>query len=84
LDRSELAEKLAMSERVARYGPLIPWWCDARCSSPSTGSEKARVCSPEPWNVSAPGHPTILILEQGRTADPGAVKPLLAMAKAER
>ena len=86
LDRSELADKLAMSERVARYWPANTVVVRRAVFLALDGeAEKARsllarALETFPHQV----NPTILILEQARTADPGAVKPLLAMAKAER
>lgn len=83
LDRSSLAEKLAMSGRVARFWPantvvvrravflaLDDKVEDAR-------SLLARALKTFPQQLDA----TILILEQARTADPGAIAPLLAMAR---
>src|SRR3979490_2464454 len=86
LDRSELADKLAMSERVARYWPAntgvvrraVFLALDGEAEKARSLLARALETSPHQVN------PTILILEQARTADPGAVKPLLAMAKAER
>jgi O-antigen ligase len=86
LDRSKLADKLAMSERVARYWPANTVVVRRAVFLALDGeAEKARsllarALETFPHQVNA----TILILEQARTADPGAIEPLLAMAKADR
>jgi hypothetical protein len=84
LDRSELAEKLALSERVARYWPANTVVA-RRAVFLALGGEAekarsllARALETFPHRVNT----TILILEQARTADPSAVEPLLAMARA--
>jgi len=84
LDRSELAEKLAMSERVARYWPANTVVA-RRAVFLALGGEAekarsllARALETFPHQVNT----TMLILEQARTADPSAVEPLLAMARA--
>jgi O-antigen ligase len=84
LDRSKLADKLAMSERVARYWPAntvltrraVFLALDGKAEK--ARSLLARALETFPHQVNA----TILILEQARTADPGAVEPLLVMARA--
>jgi len=84
LDRSELAEKLAMSERVARYWPANTVVARRAVFLALSGeAEKARsllarALETFPHRVNA----TILILEQARTADRSAVEPLLVMARA--
>src|SRR5882762_2369280 len=84
LDRSKLADKLAMSGRVARYWPANAVVA-RRAVFLALGGEAekarsllARALETFPHQVNA----TILILEQARTADPGAVEPLLVMARA--
>jgi hypothetical protein len=84
LDRSDLAGKLAMSERVARYWPANTVIARRAVFLALDGkAEKARgllarALETFPHQLNA----TILILEQARGADPGAVEPLLAMARA--
>src|SRR6266851_3084068 len=84
LDRSKLADKLAMSERVARYWPANTVVVRRAVFLALEGkTEKARgllarVLETFPHQLNA----TILILEQARVADPGAVEPLLVMARA--
>jgi len=84
LDRSELADKLALSERVARYWPANTVVA-RRAVFLALGGEAekarsllARALETFPHQVDT----TILFLEQARTADPEAVEPLLAMARA--
>jgi O-antigen ligase len=83
LDRSNLADKLAMSGRVVRYWPTNAVVVRRAIFLAFGGeAEKAR-------DLLANGlrtfphlrNATILILEQARAADPGAIEPLLAMAK---
>ena len=86
LDRSNLADKLAMSERVARYWPAnavvarraVFLALDGKAEK--ARSLLARALKAFPHRLDA----TLLILEQARAADPGAIEPLLAMAKAAR
>jgi O-antigen ligase len=84
LDRSNLASKLAMSERVARYWPANTVLARRAVFLALDGkTEKARsllarALQTFPHQLNA----TILILEQARTADPSAVEPLLVMARA--
>ena len=84
LDRSELAEKLALSERVARYWPANTVVARRAVFLALSGeaekarSPLARALETFPHRVNA----TILILEQARTADRSAVEPLLVMARA--
>jgi O-antigen ligase len=86
LDRSDLAGKLAMSERVARYWPAhavvarraVFLALDGKAEK--ARSLLARALETFPHRLDA----TLLILEQARAADPGAIEPLLAMAKAAR
>src|SRR6266853_4533922 len=84
LDRSMLADRLAMSGRVARYWPANAVVA-RRAVFLALGGEAekarsllARALETFPHQVNT----TILILEQARTADPSAVEPLLAMARA--
>jgi len=84
LDRSKLADKLAMSERVARYWPAntvvarraVFLALDGEAEKARSLLDRALQTFPHQANA------TILILEQARTADPSAVEPLLVMAKA--
>ncbi len=84
LDRSKLADKLAMSGRVARYWPANTVVARRAVFLALDGeAEKARsllarALETFPHQVNA----TILVLEQARTADPSAVEPLLVMARA--
>jgi O-antigen ligase len=84
LDRSKLADKLAMSERVARYWPANTVVVRRAAFLALDGeAEKAlsllaRALKTFPQQNKA----TMLILEQARTADPSAVEPLLVMARA--
>jgi hypothetical protein len=86
LDRSNLAGKLAMSERVARYWPAhavvarraVFLALDGKAEK--ARSLLARALETFPHRLDA----TLLILEQARAADPGAIEPLLAMTKAAR
>jgi O-antigen ligase len=83
LDRNKLAEKLAMSERVVRYWPAhavvarraVFLAFDGKAEN--ARSLLARALATFPHRLDA----TILVLEQARTADPGAIEPLLAMAR---
>src|SRR6266446_4338931 len=83
LDRSTLADKLAMSERVARYWPANAV-VTRRAAFLAFQGEAARarellalVLKTFPHRRDA----TILTLEQARQADPDAIAPLIAMAK---
>jgi len=83
LDRSMLADKLAMSGRVARYWPANTVVA-RRAVFLALGGEAekargllARALQTFPHQVNA----TILILEEARNADPNAVEPLLVVAK---
>jgi len=84
LDRSNLGVKLAMSERVARFWPANAVLARRAVFLALDGkAEKARrllarTLETFPHQLGA----TILILGQARTADPSAVEPLLAMARA--
>jgi O-antigen ligase len=83
LDRNKLADKLAMSERVARYWPAhavvtrraVFLAFDGKAEK--ARSLLARALATFPHRLDA----TILILEQARAADPRAIEPLLAMAR---
>ncbi len=83
LDRSNLADKLAMSERVARYWPANAVMT-RRAIFLAFQGEAARarellalVLRTFPHRRDA----TILMLEQARQADPNAIAPLIPMAK---
>jgi len=83
LDRGNLADKLAMSERVARYWPANIVVA-RRAVFLAFQGEAARarellalVLRTFPHRRDA----TILILEQARQADSNAIEPLIAMAK---
>ncbi|HKB48330.1 MAG TPA: Wzy polymerase domain-containing protein, partial [Ktedonobacterales bacterium] len=82
LDRSNLADKLAMSERVARYWPANAVVTRRAVFLAFQGeAAKAReslapVLRTFPHRRDA----TILMLEQARQADPDAIAPLMAMA----
>jgi O-antigen ligase len=84
LDRDNLADKLAMSERVARFWPANAVVVRravflAMDGKPEEGRRLlARALKTFPHRLDA----TVLILEQARTADPGTIDPLLAMARA--
>jgi len=84
LDRSDLASKLAMSERVARYWPANTVMARRAVFLAFGGNAEkargllARALQTFPHQLNA----TILILEQARAADPGAIEPLLTMARA--
>jgi len=86
LDRGDLADKLAMSGRVARYWPAhavvvrraVFLALDGKAEK--ARSLLARALQTFPHRLDA----TLLILEQARAADPGAIEPLLAMTKAAR
>ena len=83
LDRSRLADKLAMSERVARYWPAHAV-VTRRTVFLAFQGEAAR--SRELFALVLRTFPhrhdaTILTLEQARQADPNAIAPLIAMAK---
>lgn len=83
LDRGNLADKLAMSERVARFWPanavVVRRAVFLALDDKLEDARKllARALKTFPNRVGA----TILILEQARTADPGAIEPLLTMAR---
>lgn len=82
LDRDNLADKLAMSERVARFWPAnavvvrraVFLALDNQVEEGRSLLARALKTFPDQINA------TILILEQARTADPGAIAPLLAVA----
>jgi O-antigen ligase len=86
LDRDNLADKLAMSERVARFWPAnavvvrraVFLALDDRVEE--ARGLLAQALKTFPLRLDA----TILILEQARAADPDAIEPLLAMARAGR
>ena len=84
LDRSMLADKLAMSERVVRYWPANTVVARRAVFLALAGEAErarsllARALETFPHQVNA----TILILEEARNADPNAVEPLLVLAKA--
>jgi O-antigen ligase len=86
LDRSDLAGKLAMSERVVRYWPARAVVARRAVFLALDGKEEkarsllARALETFPHRLDA----ILLILEQARAADAGAIEPLLAMAKAAR
>lgn len=83
LDRGDLADKLAMNERVARFWPTnavvvrraVFLALDGKVEEGRT--LLARALKTFPHQLTA----TILILEQARTADPGAIDPLLSSAR---
>ena len=83
LDRSNLADKLTASERVARYWPAHAVVVRRSVFLAFQGeAARARellalVLRTFPHRRDA----TILILEQARQADPNAIAPLIAMAK---
>ena len=83
LDRSDLADKLAISERVARTWPAnavvvrhAVFLAFAE-KLPKAQSLLARALRTFPHRRDA----TILILEQALATDPAAIEPLLAMAR---
>ena len=86
LDRDDLADKLAMSERVARFWPAnavvvrraVYLALDDRLEE--ARGLLAQALKTFPLRLDA----TVLILEQARTADPDAIEPLLAEARAAR
>ena len=86
LDRSDLAGKLATSERVVRRWPAHAVVARRAVFLALDGKEEkarsllARALQTFPNRLDA----TLLILKQARAADPGAIEPLLAMAKAAR
>jgi hypothetical protein len=83
LDRSDLADKLAISERVARTWPAnavvvrhaVFLALDGKV--PRARGLLARALQTFPHRRDA----TILILEQALAADPTAIEPLLVMAR---
>src|SRR6266571_4407570 len=83
LDRSQIASKLAMSERVARFWPANAVVARRAVFLAFQGVTArahvllALVLRTFPHRRDA----TILILEEARQADPNAIEPLLAMAK---
>jgi len=84
LDRGDLADKLAMSGRVARYWPAhavvarhaVFLALDGKAEK--ARSLLARALQTFPQRL----HATLLILEQARLTDPHAIEPLLAIARA--
>ena len=82
LDRVNLADKLAMSERVARFWPAnavvvrraVFLALDDQVEEGRSLLARALKTFPDQLDA------TILVLEQARTADLGAIDPLLAMA----
>lgn len=84
LDRSDLASKLAMCERVSRIWPSNPVVVrravflafDARGEEAKSLLARALRSFPQRRDD------TISILERARAGDPGAIEPLLAMARA--
>jgi len=84
LARSDLADKLAMSGRVARYWPTHAVVARRAVFLALDGkAEKARALLARALET-FPHRPDamLLILEQARAADPHAIEPLLAMARA--
>jgi len=83
LTRSDLADRLAMSERVARYWPAHAVVTRRAVFLALDGEEEkarsllARALETFPHRLDA----TLLILGQARSADPHAIEPLLAMAR---
>jgi len=86
LDRDNLTDKLAMSERAARFWPAnalvvrlaVFLALDDRVEE--ARGLLAHALKTFPHRLDA----TILILKQAHTADPDAIEPLLAMARAGR
>jgi hypothetical protein len=86
LDRDNLADKLAMSGRAARFWPAnavvvrraVFLALDDRVEE--ARGLLAQALKTFPHRLDA----TILILKQAHTADPDAIEPLLAMARAAR
>jgi hypothetical protein len=84
LDRGDLADKLAMSERVARTWPAnavvvrraVFLAFDGKAERALALLARALRTFPQRRDD------TISILERSRAADPGAIEPLLAMARA--
>jgi hypothetical protein len=83
LDRSDLADKLAMSERVARFWPANAVVVRRAVFLALNGQTEdalsllARALRTFPHRLDA----TILILGEARTAGAGAIDPLLALAR---
>src|SRR6266446_5810403 len=83
LDRSNLADKLAMSERVARYWPANVV-VTRRAVFLAFQGEAAKARESLALALRTFPHrrdATILMLEQARQADPDAIAPLMAMAE---
>src|SRR5258706_586086 len=86
LTRSDLADRLAMSERVARYWPAHAVVTRRAVFLALDGEEEkarsllARALETFPHRLDA----TLLILGQARSADPHAIQALLALARAAR
>jgi O-antigen ligase len=86
LDRSDLANKLAMSERVARHWPANGVLVRRAVFLAMEGRQKeARSLLERTLRTFPQGRSvTISILERALAADPAAVGPLLELAKAAR
>jgi hypothetical protein len=84
LDRRDLADKLAMSERVARTWPANAVVVRRAVFLAFDGkTERAHALLARAlWTFPQRREDTISILERARTADAAAIEPLLAMARA--
>ncbi len=83
LDRSDLADILKMSERVARHWPSNAFVVRRAVFLAFDGqaAEARRVLLPTLHTFPHRCKATVLILEQARAADPGAIAPLLVLAR---
>jgi hypothetical protein len=83
LDRSDLAARLRMSERVARYFPAnaVVVRRAAFLAFEGEGAEARRLLLHAMRSFPHRCKASVLILQQALAADPGAIEPLLALAQ---
>lgn len=83
LDRSDLADKVRMSERVARYFPSYAVIARRAVLLAFDGqaAEARSLLAQTLRTFPQRCHATASILQQALAADPGAIEPLLALAK---
>jgi hypothetical protein len=84
LDRSDLSSKLAMSQRVARFWPTyaVVTRRAALLALDARGEEAKSLLQRTLHSFPQRRDDTISILERAGAADPSAIEPLLAMARA--
>jgi O-antigen ligase len=85
LDRSQLSDRLKMSERIARHYPTDAIIVRRAAFLAFDGQAAAarRLLAQALYTFPKRCNETIRILAQARASDPGAIEPLLMMARAE-